>query len=453
MKALRASVLSFKKSPVHRGFAQTSTEFDGPVGFDVHNDALDFFSDGGVLVHDSGRIELVNSWEHLRAQCGPAVEVIDCQGQLLMPGFIDTHVHGAQLEVIASYGTQLLDWLERHTFPVETSFEDPAHSAQIASLFVNQLLVNGTTCAAVWPTVHANSVDAFFKAAVNRDMRFICGKVLMDQFCPVGLRDLNVRETEHILRAQIEQWHRPDSRCHYALTPRFAVSTSEPLMQLAGRLFKEYDGLYMQNHLAENQAEIELVKSLYPQDRSYLAVYERLGFCGPRSIFAHGIWLDDHDRSVLQQTKSSIAFCPSSNLFLGSGAFDFESAQAANIPIGLASDVGGGTSLSMLKTMSSAYQVLQLRGCNFNALQAFYSATLGSAVALGLEHKIGRIEPGFDADFIVLDWAIGPLSELRQSRAKTLADKLFALMWLGDDRNLSQTWLNGKAAYERDALQ
>ena len=274
-------------------------------------------------------------------------------------------------------------------------------------------------------------------------MRLIAGKVLMDQYCPAGLRDANVSIAEQQCRALIERWH-GHRRLSYAMTPRFAVATSEPLMRMAGRLFAEIPGLYMQNHVAENHAEITLVKSLYPQARSYLDVYAQMGFLAKRSIFAHCLWFDEADWQAMQASGSSIAFCPTSNLFLGSGLFDCASADAHQIPVGLATDVGGGTSLSMLRTMAEAYKVLQMRGQTLSPLKAFYLATLGGAHALDIHDRVGRLQVGYEADLVVLNWANDPLSEHRAALAHTLPDRLFALMTLGDDRNVFETYITGE---------
>ena len=426
MKAIRGSCLSFNQDPC-----------DGSV-----TGGWDWFPDGGLLVDDAGKIASIGPWASLAPTLGPTIEVIDRQGKLILPGFIDTHVHSAQLDVIASFGTQLLDWLERYTFPAELKFADVQHASQSAQLFISELLRQGTTTAAVWPSVHTESVDALFTQAANRDMRLIAGKVLMDQHCPENLRDQSTSTAEHQSRALIERWH-GHKRLSYALTPRFAVSTSEPLMRLAGKLFASDPSLYLQNHLAENHAEIAMVKSLYPQSRSYLDVYRQMGFLGKRSVFAHCLHLDPSDWQALQGSGSSIAFCPTSNLFLGSGLFDCATADAHHIPVGLATDVGGGTSLSMLRTMAEAYKVLQMRAQTLHPLKAFYLATLGGARALDVQDRIGRLAAGYEADFIVLNWSNDPLSAHRSALAQSLPDRLFALMTLGDDRNIAETYVMG----------
>ena len=427
MKVIRASCLSFNQDPR-----------DGSVA-----SSWDWHPDGALLIDDSGIIASIGPWASLAPTLGPATEIINRQGQLLLPGFVDTHVHSSQLDVIASFGTQLLDWLDRYTFPAELKFANEQHASQSAQLFLSELLRHGTTTAAVWPTVHAQSVDTLFVQAAGRNMRLIAGKVLMDQHCPDHLRDSSITMAENQCRALIERWHK-HQRLAYALTPRFAVATSEPLMRLAGQLFASDPSLYMQNHLAENHNEIAMVKSLYPQSRSYLDVYAQMGFLGKRSVFAHCLHMDDADWQALQSSESSIAFCPTSNLFLGSGLFDCATADRHQIPVGLATDVGGGTSLSMLRTMAEAYKVLQMRGQTLHPLKAFYLATLGGARALDIQDRIGRFAAGYEADCIVLNWSNDPLSAHRSALAQSLPDRLFALMTLGDDRNIAETYIMGK---------
>jgi guanine deaminase len=439
MHAIRASVLSFHQDPG----AHLAQEFLGDVSATIENTVFSYFDDGCVLINQRGHIEAVGSWQQLGTQLGPEIVTADYSGHLLCAGFIDTHVHGAQLDVIASYGTQLLDWLAQHTFPAEAKFKQSEHAQLHARLFFNELLRHGTTSAAVWPTVHAPASAIFFEEAQRLGLRLVSGKVLMDQHCPKNLCDTDLQTTERLLRSQIERWH-GQGRLSYAMTPRFAVATSEPLMQLAGRLFAEIPGLYMQNHVAENKTEVELVQKLYPKDRSYLAVYERMGFCAPRSIFAHCILFDEQDWSLMQRSASAVAFCPSSNLFLGSGFFDLSRADQHAVKVGLASDVGGGTSLSMLQTMFSAYLVQQQHGLSLSPLRQFYLATLGGAKVLDWHDKVGRVAPGYEADLVILKWANNPLEDSRQRQCKTLSDRLFALSTLGNRANVVATYVLGK---------
>jgi guanine deaminase len=439
MHAIRASVLSFHQDPG----ARIARETIGDLSKNIENAVFNYFDDGCVLINERGTIYAVGPWQQFESTLGSDVVVTDHSGHLLCAGFIDTHVHGAQLDVIASYGTQLLDWLAQHTFPAEAKFKQVEHARFHARLFFNELLRHGTTSAAVWPTVHEQASTIFFEEAQRLGLRLVSGKVLMDQHCPNNLRDSNLQTTEHFLRSEIERWH-GQGRLAYAMTPRFAVATSEPLMQLAGRLFSEIPGLYMQNHVAENKTEVELVHKLYPNDRSYLAVYERLGFCAPRSIFAHCIWFDEQDWRVMKRSASAIAFCPSSNLFLGSGFFDLGLADQHAVNVGLASDVGGGTSLSMLQTMASAYLVQQQLRSSLPPLRQFYLATLGGAKVLDWQEQVGRVAQGYEADLVVLKWANNSLEENRQRQSKTLSDRLFALSTLGTRANVVATYVLGK---------
>ncbi|THF66518.1 guanine deaminase [Pseudothauera nasutitermitis] len=429
LRALRAEIVHFLADPAERGA-----------------DALQHFADGLLVLRD-GRV----------AECGPAADLLatlpadtpveDLRGRMILPGFVDTHVHYAQTDIIASHGEQLLAWLEKYTFPAERRFADPAHAAEVAGFFCDELLRNGTTTAMAFATVHPASVDALFEAAQARRMRLIAGKVLMDRNCPDFLRD-TAESGERESRALIERWHGRE-RLLYAVTPRFAPTSTPAQMDTAGRLFAEYPGLYLQSHVAENRGEVAWVAELHPEARSYLDVYERHGQLGPRSVYAHCIWLDDIDRARMAATGSAMSFCPTSNLFLGSGLFDLERAHALGVRVGLGTDVGGGTSFSMLATLNEAYKVLQLNGQNLSAERAFYLATLGGARSLYLDERIGSFAPGREADFIVLDPAATPLLERRLARAETLSERLFALMMLGDDRCIAETHVLGERRWVR----
>lgn len=371
----------------------------------------------------------------------------DHRGQLILPGFIDTHVHMPQLEVIASYGTELLDWLNTYTFPAETRFADPAYSQAGAALFTDALLANGTTSAVVFPTVHKVSVDALFGQAKQRGMRVIAGKVLQDRHSPDGLRD-DVAQAERDCIELIERWHGVD-RLAYAVTVRFAPTSTPEQLAMAGALCAADASLYMQTHVAENRAEVQWARELFPEARSYLDVYARAGLLHPRSVLAHGIWLDDADRAALKSSGAQIAHSPSSNLFLGSGLFDWRAAQNASAAVSLASDVGGGTSLSMLRTLADAYKVQAMAGQRLTAWQALHGATLGAAQALHLGHEIGSLEAGRMADVCIWDWAAGPVAERRLSVARSLHEKAFAWMTMADDRNLVATLVAGVARFTR----
>jgi guanine deaminase len=371
----------------------------------------------------------------------------DHRGQLLIPGLVDTHVHSVQLDVIASYGSELLDWLERYTFPAEARHADAAHAQAQAEAFADALLAHGTTAAVVFPSVHAASVDALFGAAQRRGMRLITGKVLMDRHAPDGLRD-DVNEARASCEALIQRWHGTD-RLAYAVTPRFAATSTPEQLSMAGALLGRHAGVYMQTHVAENRAEVAWIAQLFPQARSYLDVYHRHGLLNPRAVLAHGIWLDDADRLLLADTGAQIAHSPSSNLFLGSGLFDWQAMADAKAHVSLASDVGGGTSLSMQRTMADAYRVQALRGVRLSAFKALHTATLGAAQALHLDHEIGSLEPGRVADVTVWDWAAGPVARGRDALARDLHERLFAWMMLADERNLVTTLVAGRTQYKR----
>jgi guanine deaminase len=378
---------------------------------------------------------------------GPGIERIDHAGRLVLPGFIDTHVHSPQIDVMASYGTELLDWLTTHTYPAEARHHEASHAETAAALFLDALLAHGTTSAVVFPTVHAGSVDALFGAAQQRGMRLVAGKVLMDRNAPDDLVD-TVESAERDMRRLIDTWH-GQGRLAYAVTVRFAPTSSPAQLALAGRFCREDPSLYMQTHLAENRGEVRWVHELFPEARSYLDVYARTGLLHDKSVFAHGIWLDDADRAALHAAGAQIAHSPSSNLFLGSGLFGWRAAEAAGVEVSLASDVGGGTSLSLLRNMADAYKVQALAGERLTAWKALHAATRGAAEALGLGAEIGTLEPGRIADVCVWDAAVGAVASRRAEVARTLHERVFAWMTLGDDRNLVQAWVAGRPHYDR----
>lgn len=408
--------------------------------------ALCHFADGAVLV-EAGRIAALGEAARVLPAAPPGTPVEDHGGSLILPGFIDAHVHYAQTDIIASCGEQLLGWLEAHAFAAESRFGDAAHARETAEFFLGEQLRNGTTGAGVFATVHAQSADAIFAAAAARRMRVAAGKVLMDRNCPENLRD-TAQSGYDDSKALIARWH-GKGRLGYAVTPRFAATSSEAQLEAAAALCREHPGVLLQTHVAENRDEIAWVRQLFPAARSYLDVYERYSLLGPRSILAHGIWLDDADRARLAACGSAIAFCPSSNLFLGSGLFPYGRTRDAGVRVGLATDVGGGTGFSMLRTMHDAYKVARLLGERFDAMDGFYLATLGAARALGMAERVGSIAVGREADLVVLDPSATPLLARRVAQARTLEERLFALMMLADDRAVAATYVMGEALWRR----
>lgn len=408
--------------------------------------AVEYFEDGLLLIQD-GYILEYGPAEDLLSKISTDTPVKDYSGKLILPGFIDSHIHYPQTDIIASHGTQLLEWLNKYTFPTEAKFSDPAHAAEVAAFFLDELLRNGTTTAMVMPTVHPESVDAIFAAAGKRNMRLISGKVLMDRHAPDVLCD-TPESAYHDSRMLIEKWHRHE-RLLYAITPRFAPTSSDAQLIQAGRLAKEFPDAYIHSHVAENHEEIAWVSELFPWSKSYLDVYDHFGLLRERALFAHGIHLNERDRHSLQTTGTALAFCPTSNTFLGSGLFDLQANLQYNIRVGLASDVGGGTSFSMLQTLGEAYKVQQLGGRHMPPTQGIYLATLGSARSLYLEDRLGNFLPGKEADFIVLDEQATPLIERRINTTDNIEDKLFVFMIMGDDRAIFASHIMGETAYLR----
>lgn len=430
--------MSNKMIKVYRGellhFIEDPAKVELAASFEYFKDAL--------LVIKNGLVEQLGDAKTLLSTLPNDIEVIHYTDGLMMPGFIDTHVHYPQTEMIASYGEQLLEWLENYTFPAESKFSDEAHGKKVAEFFLSQLLDAGTTTALVFGTVHKESVDAFFKVAEVKNLRMICGKVLMDQNCPDYLSD--TAESGYTdSKALIEKWHNK-GRLQYAITPRFAPTCSTEQLNAAGRLLMEHPSVYLHTHLSENVDEIDWVKSLFPNSKNYLDVYDKSKLLGRRSVFAHGVHLHDDECKRLSETQSAIAFCPSSNLFLGSGLFNLKQAEAFDINVGIGSDIGAGTTFSMLSTLNEGYKTQQLRGDKLSPYKSFYLATLGGARALDLEGTIGNFVKGAEADFIVINTKATPLMERRMEQCKTLTEKLFILSMLGDERHVKATHIMGE---------
>ena len=429
--AYRASILHFIGDPDELG------------------DAAHEYVDDGVLIVANGRVQQLGDASMLLPNLPRETVVVDYRGRLILPGFIDTHMHFAQTDIVASHGEHLLEWLERYTFPEERRFEDAAHAAEVADFAINEMLRNGTTTSMVFPTVHKVSVDAIFGAAEAHGVCMIAGKVMMDRNCPDELCE-SAESSYEASRDLIAKWHGSgQGRLRYAVTPRFAPTSSDRQLALAGQLLEENPDVYLQSHLAENESECRWVQELFPWSKSYLDVYERFGMMRPKSVFAHCIHLDDRDHRRIAECGAAMAFCPTSNLFLGSGLFDAEKATRCGARFGIGTDIGAGTSFSLLRTLHEAYKVSHLRGQKMNAFQGFYRATLGGARALYLDDEIGSFAPGKYADFVVLNGAATPLIARRTTRAETLAERLFILMMLGDEHVIDATHVMGRKVFAR----
>ena len=407
--------------------------------------AHQYIEDAGLLV-ENGRIKALGSYNDIASKYRQAI-TRDYRGYLISPGFIDTHVHYPQSEVIGAYGEQLLEWLNTYTFPAEIKYSNPVYAREQADFFLNELLKNGTTTALVFATVSPVSVNAFFEAALARNMRMISGKVLMDRNAPAGL--LDTTESSYIdSKKLIQKWHGL-GRLSYAITPRFAPTSTPAQLEAAGKLKAEFPSVYVHTHLSENPNEIAWVKQLFPERKGYLDVYDYYKLTGSRSVFAHGVHLEDEEVQTLHKTQSVISFCPTSNLFLGSGLFPLIALRERGVRIALGTDVGAGTSLSILQTLNEGYKVAQLRRTKLSPYEGFYLATLGGARALSLDDKIGNLMPGKEADFIVLDPRATALAALRADTSTTLQERLFTLMTLGDDRMIKATYIAGVKLHER----
>ena len=418
--------------------------------------AVQYFADGALIIED-GHVAAVGEASQLLGDWREAVtEHHHC---LLVPGMIDAHIHYPQCEITAAYGAQLLDWLTRHTYPTEMRFASRQHAEKIAAFFIDELLRNGTTTAQVFATVHAHSVDALFAEARAHNLRMICGKVLMDRNAPPALCDTPQRAMQESA-ALIKRWHNR-ARLGYAITPRFAPTSSPEQLHLAGQLLDEHPDVHLHTHLAETESECKWVGELFPQRRDYLDVYDHYGLLGRRSLFAHGVQLTAREWSRLAQSDSNLAFCPTSNLFIGSGLFALHTADEHRVRVGLGSDIGGGDSFSMLRVINEAYKVCQLHQRNLSPARALYLSTLGGARALDLQRVIGNFEVGKEADFITLNYRATPLLALRADAGvdvnaaarvdvdtdvdADVFDKLFALQMLGDDRAIDGVWIMGRA--------
>ncbi|MCH4245283.1 guanine deaminase [Acinetobacter gerneri] len=405
------------------------------------------YIEDGLLITENGKITWFGTWKEGEKHLSNTLKVEHYPEQLIVPGFIDTHIHFPQTEMIGAFGEQLLEWLNTYTFPTEIQFKDRTYADKIAHFFVEELLKNGTTTALVFCTVHPESVDALFQAAERHQMRLIAGKVMMDRHAPDELLD-TPEQAYSESKALIEKWH-GKGRALYAITPRFAPTSTAEQLQKAGQLKAEYPDVYVHTHLSENKNEISWVKELFPEQKGYLDVYDHYGLTGQRSVFAHCVHLEEHEWDCMHQTDSAIAFCPTSNLFLGSGLFPLKKAWDKQVKVGLGTDIGAGTSFCHLQTLNEAYKVQQLQGEKLSAFESLYLATLGGAKSLDLDDKLGNFNLGKEADFVVLNLKATALQKLRQEHAKNIEDALFALMTIGDDRNIQATYIYGQKVYEQ----
>ncbi|MEE9327199.1 MAG: guanine deaminase [Cocleimonas sp.] len=406
----------------------------------LNEERYEYFEDGLLLI-ENGYVKALGQTDDLVKDLPEDIAITDHPDALIVPGFVDTHVHFPQCEIIASYGEQLLEWLETYTFPAEQNFSNPEYAETVADFFLDQLLSNGTTTALVFGTVHPQSVDAFFSEAQQRNLRMICGKVMMDRNAPDELLDTPGSSYQQS-RDLIEKWHNKD-RLRYAVTPRFAPTSTAEQLEMAERLLQEFPDVHFQTHLSENKKECEWVKQLFPESKNYLDVYDHYNLLGKRSVFAHGIHLQEQEWQRLAETDSALSFCPRSNLFIGSGLFQLHKAKQHNVKTGLGTDVGGGDSFSILQTINEAYKTQQLQGNSLSAFDSFYLATLGGAKALDLDDKIGNFEVGKEADFVVLDYQATELIKFKIGHCNSLEERLFSLMMLGDDRTVKHTYIMG----------
>lgn len=404
-----------------------------------------YLADGALLVTD-GRIVAMGKHADVSAAAPQGTIEIDHRPHLILPGLIDTHVHFPQMQVIGSYAANLLEWLNTYTFPEECRFVESAHAARIAGHFFDEFFRNGTTTAVAYCSVHKTSADAFFAESLRRGSLMIGGKVMMDRNAPQGLLDTPQTGYDET-RQVIADWH-GKGRNHVAITPRFAITSTPEQMAMTQALAEEFPDLHIQTHLSENRDEIDFTCSLYPEAKDYTDIYARYGLLGRKSLFGHAIHLSDREADAMSDAGAVAVHCPTSNLFLGSGLFPMKSYQRRQKPlrIAVATDIGGGSSYSMLKTLDEAYKIQQLLGERLNPLESFHLMTRGNAEALSLVDRIGTLEPGTDADFVVLDAAATPAMRLRMETVTSLAEELFLLQTLGDDRSVVETYVAGKAS-------
>jgi guanine deaminase len=420
---LKGTVLRFPSSP-----------FDGPPEEAARLDE--------ALLLRGGRIAAVGGAEKLRAEA-PDAETQDWSGHLLMAGFVDAHVHYPQTAIIASWGKRLIDWLNTYTFPEEMRFGDPEHARTVADRYLDLTRAAGTTTMCSFATIHPASVDAFFEAAEARGQRVVAGKTCMDRNAPDGLRD-SAQSAHDDSAALLARWH-GRGRASYAITPRFSPTSTPEQLEALGALWAAHPDVLMQTHLSEQLDEIAWVRGLFPQARDYLDTYEAHGLLGPNGVYGHAIHLEPRERDRLREVGAALVHCPTSNTFIGSGLFDMGARMAEGQRVGLATDTGGGSSFSMLRTMAAAYEIGQLTGTPLHPAQLLWLATVGSARALRLDDRIGTLAPGTEADVIAIDLASTPAIAQRHARAGDLWEAVFPTLMMGDDRAIAQVWIGGTA--------
>lgn len=431
-KAIRGTYVTFRGDP-----------FFHPV------DEVMITEDDGIIVIEDGKITDIGPAAEVQARLPQGTEVERYEDCVIMPGFLDSHVHYPQTQIIGAFGEQLLEWLDTYTFPTEQQFADKSHATNIAEVFLREQLRAGTTTVATYCTVYPDSVDAFFEVSERLNMRNVAGKVMMDRNAPEALTDtpqLSYDQSKEL----IKRWD-GRGRQHYAVTPRFAPTSSPEQLEMAGALVKEHPGVFMQTHLSENLNEIAWVKDLFPDRAGYLDVYDHYGLVGKRSLFGHCVHLTEGEHCRMCEAGAAITHCPTSNFFLGSGFLNVHNAKKAERPnlVGMATDLGAGTSFSPLMTLNEAYKAAQLNGNALSAAHAYYLATRGTAEAMYLDDHVGSLETGKDADIVVLDLAATELMQFRMGYARDLMEKLFVLMTLGDDRATRATYVAGRKVYER----
>jgi guanine deaminase len=432
---IRGRLLSFNRAPEHAGDRESYL----------------YEEDGALLVRD-GKIASAGAYADVKPKAGADATEIDHRPHLILPGLIDCHVHFPQMQVIASYAANLLEWLDTYTFPEECRFVESAHAKRIATQFFDEFLRQGTTTAVAYCSVHKASADAFFAESLRRGTLMIGGKVMMDRNAPQGLLDtpqLGYDET----RAVIDEWH-GKGRNHVAITPRFAITSTPEQMAMTQKLAEEFPDLHIQTHLSENHDEIRYTCELYPDATDYTDIYARYGLLRKKALFGHAIHLSEREADAMAESGAVAVHCPTSNLFLGSGLFPLKAIKRREKPVtvAVATDIGGGSSYSMLKTMDEAYKIQQLLGERMNPLESFYHMTLGNAVALDLADRIGTLDEGTDADIVVLNAAATPAMRLRMETVTSLTEELFLLQTLGDDRSVVETYVAGKASKPQSGL-